>query len=229
DGRRHVGRAGRCCSGCTFKHDRAATIRACALEDPLARGEVVDERRAEAAVERGGERELVALVDLELAGQRAGAARGAGVRAQELVGRGELGADAGGLAAGGLDRALGLGARTARAVGRRIRLGQRGAARLDVAGQLRHAPLGLGARALQRRQLALELGLLVAAQALELGLELLEALAPRLVGLVSRRLGGQRRELRAAALQALAQPARRIAPALQPRLAPVPRRTRGED
>src|SRR5439155_704899 len=78
------------------------------LEYPLALGEVVDERRAEASVERRGQRALVALVDLEHAGPRGNAARCLRVRAQVLVGRGDLAPEPAALAAGGHDPALRL-------------------------------------------------------------------------------------------------------------------------
>src|SRR5204863_9351925 len=106
----------------------------------------------------------------------------AGVRAQELVGGGELGADARGLAPAGLDRPLGLGAGGARGLGGAVGARERLAVRGHLIAQPRGAVLGVGVRLPQGRELALEVGVLVAVQALELGLELLDALAPRLIG-----------------------------------------------
>ena len=66
--------------------------------------EVGGDRGAEAWAEGRGEGELVARGGRQGVRERGGAARGAGVAAQELVDLGELGADAGGLAAGAFRR-----------------------------------------------------------------------------------------------------------------------------
>jgi hypothetical protein len=79
-----------------------ATLGADLVELGAGRGVVADDGRAEPPAEAGRQRELVAGLDLELVGQRASIARGRRVGAQELVGRRELGPDAGGLAARGL-------------------------------------------------------------------------------------------------------------------------------
>src|SRR4051794_27449879 len=102
--------------------------------------------------------------------------------AQELVGGGELGADARGLAPRRLGRDLGLAAGAASSFGGGIRLAERRPARGDILVERAGALLGLRTRGLERRQLAIELGLLVARQSLELGLQLPDALQARLVG-----------------------------------------------
>ena len=60
---------------------------------------MLDDRGPQAAVERGGKRELVARIDVELVGQRRRTAGRCGLVAQELVDGGQLAADASGLAA----------------------------------------------------------------------------------------------------------------------------------
>ena len=150
------------------------------------------------------------------------------MRAQELVGGGELGADARGVAARGLDRAVGLVARAARRFGGSVGLHERRAARLDLGAERGDARLRLAPCLLQRRDLALELGLLVAVQAPELGLELLDPLEPRLVGRVSGGVGLQRGDLHPPALDALDQGARCLAHALEAQLDAVACRPRSE-
>jgi hypothetical protein len=175
--------------------ERAASVAAGLVEQGRAGGEVVDDRGAEAAVEGGGERKLVALLDLELARQRAGAAGGAGVGAQELVDGGELGAHPGGLAARGLDAALGLAPAGPGGLRGGVGLRPGGGLDPDVLGRRLGARGGLGVGGLQRLELALELGLALGVEALELVLELLDALAARLVGGVGGLGGAERLEL----------------------------------
>ena len=87
---------------------RAAAVGAGAIEQRRPRGEVVDHGGPQAAVERGGDGQLVAGVDVELVGERRGAMGRAGVMAQELVDGGELAADSRGLPARRLHGALGV-------------------------------------------------------------------------------------------------------------------------
>ena len=101
-------------------HERPAPIGAGRVEHRRPRARIVDDRRDQAAAERGGECELATGLDLELAAQRAGPAGGIGVRAQELVDGGELGADRGGPTAGRLDIALRSAQLRARSVRRLI-------------------------------------------------------------------------------------------------------------
>jgi hypothetical protein len=173
--------------------ERAASVAAGLVEQGRAGGEVVDDRGAEAAVEGGGERKLVALLDLELARQRAGAAGGAGVGAQELVDGGELGAHPGGLAARGLDAALGLAPAGPGGLRGGVGLRQASARTRTSPALARRAAAPAPAPA---RELALELGLALLVEALELGLELLDALAAGLVGRVGGLGRAQRLELR---------------------------------
>ena len=191
-------------------------------------GEVVDDGGAQPAAEAGGERQLVAGLDLELVGQRAGIARGRRVRAQELVGRRELGPDARGVAARGLGGALGRAARGAGDVAGLVGLGQRRAALLDGRGELGDARgRGVALRG-QRGELALERLGALRVELLELGLERLDALAAGLVGRVLGGLRAQAVELAPAALDALGDRLGRLARALQAQLDALGRRARGE-
>ena len=125
---------------------------------------VADERRIEAPAERGGERELIPVLDAQLLAERLRRARlcaaDARVAAQELVRGGELGADACGLMAGVLRGALGGRQCLARALG--LLIGERAA---------RTRTLELCLERAQRRALTLELPL----QLDQLGRELLLA------------------------------------------------------
>ena len=131
---RHVARAGR---GRVVRRGRpgrdrvedqhAPAVGAGGVEQRAALAHAVGERGAQLAAERGGDRALVAGRDLERVGERAragqaAAAGGGGAGAQELVAGGELGADARGLAARGLQRACrARGARCGRSRRRRWR------------------------------------------------------------------------------------------------------------
>ena len=130
--------------------ERAPAVAAGAVEQAARSGQVVDDRGAQPPAERGGERELVAGLDLELVGQRRAPARRAGVAAQERVDRGELAADARRLAARPLGRRLGGPAGAAGDLARLVGLGEPGAAGVDRLRQLGHAGgggvAGLGER-----------------------------------------------------------------------------------
>ena len=120
--------AGRRCDACRARrrgvgHDqRRAAVAPRAVEQPRALAEVGGDGRAQARPERGRERELVAGIGAEAVGERRGAARRAGVGAQELVELRELGAGARGLAAGVLGRRLGLAAGAPGRLGGGVRL-----------------------------------------------------------------------------------------------------------
>ena len=190
------------------------------------RGQVVDDGRAQPAAEPGGERQLVAGLDLELVGQRA-RPRARRVRAQELVRRRELGADAGGLAAGRLGRALGGPARGAGDLARLVGLGQRRAALLDRGARARRTGRrGVALRG-ERRELALERVGALRVELVELRLQRLDALAAALVRRVLGGLGAQALELAPAALDALGDRLGRLARALQAQLDALGRRARG--
>ncbi len=146
--------------------------------------------------------------------------------AQELVGPRELGAEPGGVAAGGLGGLLGAAAQPARllrgAVGRGEGLapdGDLGARGLDAGRRGR----GL---LLQELELPGQRGLALGVQALELGFQRLDALAALLVGAVRGVLGPQQLELAGAVLHALGQRGGGLLRALQAQLDAVGRGAR---
>src|SRR5262249_51694376 len=156
------------------EYEGPAAVGAGAVQEGGALGAVGHDRGAEAAAERGGEGELEAGLDRELVGQRAGAVERR-VRAQGLVGGGELGAGPRGVAARGLRGCLGGAAGAAGDVGGFVGGRQRRAALGDDRGEPLLLALGGGALLLERRQLTLELGLAVGRKLRQLGLQRLDA------------------------------------------------------
>ena len=154
--------------------------------------EVGGDGGAQARAERGGQGELVARGGGQRVRERLGAARGARVGAQELVDLGELGADAGGLAAGGLGGGVQLAAGAAGGFGggfalraaRRPRPGRGGAF-----GQRRGRGLAAG---LQLGELALQADAVVLGELGQLGLQRGDALGGAVVAGVGLGLGLQR-------------------------------------
>ena len=173
-------------------HQRATAVGAGLLEQGAGGGQVADDGGAEPAAEPGGQRQLVAGLDLERVGQRARIARSRRVSAQELVGRRELGPDARRLAARRLGRALGCTARRAGDVAGLVGLGQRRAALFDRLGELGGArSRGVTLRR-QGGELALERLGALRVELVELRLERVDALAAGLVGRVLLGLGARR-------------------------------------
>ncbi len=148
--------------------------------------------------------------------------------AQELVGRGQLGADACRLAARRLGGGLGRPPRGARDVARLVGLGQRRAALLHRVGQLGGAGRRGVALRRQRGQLALQSLGALRFELVELGLQRLDALAAGLVWRVLLGLGAQAVELAPAALDALGDRLGRLARALEAQLDALGRRAGGE-
>ena len=143
------------------RQQRAAAVGARAVEQRLGPGDVLHERRVQAAAERRCERKLVAVLHAQLLTERLGRVRvlaaDAHVPAQELVGGGELGANARGVAARVLHDALGSRQAPARTLG--LRVGLRA-----LLPRLRHR----GLRLLDKRELALVLALQLGDLALDL-------------------------------------------------------------
>ena len=132
----------------------------------------VDDRRREPPVERRRDRELVAGRDVERVRQRAGTRIAAGVVAQELVDRRQLAADAGGLAAGLLGAALGLADRAAAGLGATVAVARGSSAVATSARAAIRSPAA--SSSFELGQLPGQLGLAIALQRLELGLERLD-------------------------------------------------------
>ncbi len=127
-----------------LRHDqRGGAVLAAPRQQLRARLEVQRHARAQARAERRGQRELVARGRGQRVRQRFRAARGAGVGAQELVDLRELGADAGGLAAGllGGDVQLAAGAAGGLGDGFALRTASRGGL-----GDARSSPRAPGSR-----------------------------------------------------------------------------------
>ena len=230
-GCRRVRRAGR--AGCEVAGDEHATaIRSGGVEQRFAVAHAFDEPRPQQAAERRGDRALIAGAHVEGVGERADGApvrAACGAGAQELVTGRELCPDARRLAPGGLERAVGCAALAARRL--RRGLGAREQRPLDVCGLalLRDELLGLGARALQRHELALELGFVVGSKPLELGLQRGDPLATGSLergAVVVRGARVQRVELGLAPLAALAQIVGERRRALKPQLDALGRRAR---
>jgi hypothetical protein len=151
--------------------------------------------------------------------------------AQELIGGGELGADARGVAARRLGRALGRPARGAGDVAGLVGLDQRGPALLERRGQLGGTGGGGVALLGQRRQLALERLGALRVELVELRLQRLDALAggrPEFRR-VLRGLRAKALELAPAALDALGDRLDGLARPLEAQLDALGRRARGED
>ena len=205
------------------RHQRGSAVAARAVQQPLGLGEVAGHRGAQARAERRGQRQLVARLGAQRVRQRRGPARGSGLRAQELVDLGELGAQPGGLAPGGLGRALALAAGGARRFRGPVGLAARGARAL---GRLAQA-LGLGGRGraprLELVQLPGELLRAVLGQPLQLGLEAGDALRGPVVAAVGLGVGGERGQQRPAAAGALRERRDRPAGALEPEPDPLVR------
>jgi hypothetical protein len=148
------------------------------------------------------------------------------VRAQELVGAGQLGAGPGRLAARGFRGLLGLPARPAGAVRGGVGLPQLVPAAAGLLRERLHA--GEGGRLLgaERRELALQGALAVGVEPLELRLQDLDALPAVLVGLVLGGLRAQDPELALAAVDPLGERPDRLPGALQAQLDPLGRRPR---
>ncbi len=180
-------RLGQRCDGWGVARDQGtATVRPEALEQRAPGRTVGDDRRAQASAERSGDGQLVAGLDLEVVRERTLAARGGRVRAQELIGGGELRADTRGFAARLLGGALARTQCTARKLGGTVRLGECG----DGAVNLPAQRLGLGGGLLtlgfEAGELTLELSGAFAVEVQQLGLERLDPGVPggvRRVGL----------------------------------------------
>ena len=212
-------------------HQRGAAVAAGAVEQRGGLAKSRGHRGAEARAERRRQRELVPRLGAQRVGERGRSAGRARVTAQELVDRGELGADLRGLAAGALDPRVDLAARAARGVAGGVR---RAAALQRRRGDLVQAG-ALGLRG--RRAALLELGELraeplvaVLGQLLELGLERRDPLlAALVVAFVLPRLGLQRRQQRAPPRRAVRRATRRRARGLEPQPDPLGRRPRRVD
>jgi hypothetical protein len=182
--------------------ERAPPVLARPGDERRRRVQVVGQRGGQAPVERGGDRELEAGLDLEGGREGPGAAGRPGRRAQVLVARGELGADARGLAARGLHALLRGAALAPRRLAAAVGLGQRGAALGHEPGGGDEPRGGLVLGDGERGELALELLLALAVQALELGLQRGDPLAAGLV----RRVRGLRRPQRVELAAAVGDP-----------------------
>ena len=151
---------------------------------------------AKPPVERRGQGQLVARVDLELIGQGGGLTGERGLAAQELVDRGQLAADPRGLAPRRLDVTFGR----AQVLARRLHPGLGAfslALRLvDTLAALRHVARGLLQLLFELGQLAGQLGLAVAVQGFERGLERGDPARRLRIGSVGAVLGGKRLEER---------------------------------
>ena len=226
ESRRREKPAGR--RGVAGGHQRGAAVAARALEQRGGLGERAGHRRAQPRPERGGQRELVARLGPQRVGQRRRAARRARVRAQELVDRGELGADLGGLAAGlARRRRRPRGARGGR---RRRPRRPRGGAPAPRRRPRRAARTACGGRRAALLELGDSLGqalLAALGELLELGLQRRDALlAAVVVALVLAHLGLEPGQQRAAALRAVLDQRDRRAGALEPQPDPLRRRPR---
>ena len=171
-------------------HDeRAPAVGARAVQRGGGRRAVVHERGAQATAQHGGQRTLAAGLDLELVGERPRAARRALMQPQRLVAGGQLGADPGGLAACGLDVALGVAARRARGLGGGVGLAQLGAAGLGRGLQLLDLRRRRRELALQRLELAGQLPLVLGGELGDLRLQVGDARGVVGDGHVLERLG----------------------------------------
>ena len=185
------------------RDERGAAVAAGGVEQPRGLVAVGGHRGTQARAERRGQRELEAGLRPERVGQRGRAAGRAGLGAQELVDLGELGADARGLAAGRLGGALELAAGAAGRLGRGVGVAAGGGGAVGVAGQPRDLGRGRVAPLLQLRELLREPLGAILGELLELRLERGDPLGGTLVAGILLRLGGERREQRAAAVAAL--------------------------
>ena len=149
-------------------HERASPLRPAPLEQRRRSLPIAHQGRAEAPVERRGDRELVPGADLKLIGERRGPIGRRSLTAEELVDGGELAADPGGLPAGRLDAALGVADALARSFETPLRLVPGLAGRLNGAGQCGDTLAEDSALALEFGQLAGELGVAVTLERLEL-------------------------------------------------------------
>lgn len=172
-----------------IRQQRRGTVGPGAIEQRGCTGQVGHKRRVEAPTERRGKRELAARLDTKRLAQRTRSAISGGAIAvlaihgpadhgrgtQELVDGGQLGAYPGGVATGGLDRALGLAQSTAGLLGLLIGLfaclaglGERGIELGDLGS-------GLFEGALQLDELLLQLLLTLVLQLSELLLDRADA------------------------------------------------------
>src|SRR5829696_5132252 len=219
-GRRAVGGGRRRVVG---RDQRSSAVATRAVEQPRRLVDVGGHRRPQARAERGRQRELVTRLRRQRVGQRRGAARRSRLRAQELVDLRELGADARGLAAGGVGGPLELAAGAAGRLGRDVGLLASRRAALRLGGQPRRFRRGGGPALLQLGDLAREALRAVLGELLELGLERRDALARAVVARVLLGLGAERVEQRAPARSALGQRRDRLARRLEPHADPLVR------
>ena len=221
---RHRRRLGRARLAARTSDQRAAAIAARPVQQRAAGAQVIHDRRAQAAAERRGERELVSGLHLELVRQRPHARREATaprMASQELVRRRELRTDARRLAPGGLGRVLGRPPRLPRGLARLVGLAQRLAAALALAGEIGGPRGGRVPLRAERLQLALQRLRALGIQPLQLGLQHLDALPAGLVGRVLGGLRAQRGELVLALIRPLGDVLGGLARAVQPQLEPL--------
>src|SRR5215207_4465222 len=205
------------------RDQRSSAVATRAVEQPRRLVDVGGHRRPQARAERGRQRELVTRLRRQRVGQRRGAARRSRLRAQELVDLREFGADARGLAAGGVGGPLELAAGAAGRLGRDVGLLASRRAALRLGGQPRRFRRGGGPALLQLGDLAREALRAVLGELLELGLERRDALARAVVARVLLGLGAERVEQRAPARSALGQRRDRLARRLEPHADPLVR------
>src|SRR5215207_1932436 len=205
------------------RDQRSSAVATRAVEQPRRLVDVGGHRRPQARAERGRQRELVTRLRRQRVGQRRGAARRSRLRAQELVDLRELGADARGLAAGGVGGPLELAAGAAGRLGRDVGLLASRRAALRLGGQPRRFRRGGGPALLQLGDLAREALRAVLGELLELGLERRDALARAVVARVLLGLGAERVEQRSPARSALGQRRDRLARRLEPHADPLVR------
>ena len=191
--------------GAIPRQQRARPVGTRPVQERVRRAQVAHQRRIQATAQRSGERQLVAVAHFQRLAQRArsshpGAAI-AGVAAQELVGRGQLGAHPRGLSPGSLRGGFRAAQPGARLLGQDVGLRARFAHRLARFGELARelcSPLALGAQPLD---LALHLTLALALELSQLSLQAAHAVLARrraLLRLLARgacqsRLGGRER------------------------------------
>ncbi len=176
------------------RDERGAAVAAGGVEQPRGLVPVGGHRGAQARAERSGERQLEARLGAQRVGQRGRAARCARLGAQELVDLGELGADAGGLAAGGLGGALELAPGAAGGLGGGVGVPAGGGGAVGLLGEPRDVGRGRVAPGLQLRDLLREPLGAILRELLELRLQPGDPLGGALVAGVLLRLGRQRRE-----------------------------------
>ncbi len=198
------------------RHQRSSPVGAGPVQQRGAGGSIADHGGAQASVERGRHGELVAGIDLELVGERVGAAGSGGLPAQELVDRRQLAADSGGLPPRGLDRPLGIAHGATCPLDASFGLLALAPRPLGVG----LVPFNRGARfrqlALERGELAGQLGLAVAIERRQSVLEICDSSLRLGVGDIGVSLGRERVESAAVVLEAAIDRGRRRADRVGP-------------